>query len=197
MALLRRLSQVEGFEQYLRRSFLGQKQFSLEGLDVLDPDARRGDRARGGGRRARGRDRHGAPRPAQRARPHGRPLVRVDAPRVRGRALVRRARRRPGGRERRREVPPPGLRDARHGERARSRSRSRRTRATSRPSTRSSRAGRAPSRPTARAAQGCTTRRSRSRADPRRRGVPRPGRRCGDAQPAEPRGLLDRAARCT
>ena len=46
-ALLRRLSQVEGFEQYLRRSFLGQKQFSLEGLDVADPDARRGDRARG------------------------------------------------------------------------------------------------------------------------------------------------------
>jgi 2-oxoglutarate dehydrogenase E1 component len=35
--LLRRLSHVEGFEQYLRRSFLGQKQFSLEGLDVLIP----------------------------------------------------------------------------------------------------------------------------------------------------------------
>jgi 2-oxoglutarate dehydrogenase E1 component len=37
IALLRRLTQVEGFEQYLRRSFLGQKQFSLEGLDVLIP----------------------------------------------------------------------------------------------------------------------------------------------------------------
>jgi 2-oxoglutarate dehydrogenase E1 component len=37
VALLRRLSQTEGFEQYLRRSFLGQKQFSLEGLDVLIP----------------------------------------------------------------------------------------------------------------------------------------------------------------
>ncbi len=36
-ALLRRLSQVEGLEQYLRRSFLGQKQFSLEGLDALIP----------------------------------------------------------------------------------------------------------------------------------------------------------------
>ena len=36
-ALLRRLSQVEGLEQYLRKSFLGQKQFSLEGLDVLIP----------------------------------------------------------------------------------------------------------------------------------------------------------------
>ncbi|HEX3291283.1 MAG TPA: 2-oxoglutarate dehydrogenase E1 component [Gaiella sp.] len=37
LRLLRRLTQVEGFEQYLRRSFLGQKQFSLEGLDVLIP----------------------------------------------------------------------------------------------------------------------------------------------------------------
>ena len=37
VALLRRLSQVEGLEQYLRRTFLGQKQFSLEGLDALVP----------------------------------------------------------------------------------------------------------------------------------------------------------------
>jgi 2-oxoglutarate dehydrogenase E1 component len=36
-ALLERLAEVEGFEQYLRRSFLGQKQFSLEGLDALIP----------------------------------------------------------------------------------------------------------------------------------------------------------------
>jgi 2-oxoglutarate dehydrogenase E1 component len=35
--LLQRLSQVEGLEHYLRRSFLGQKQFSLEGLDTLIP----------------------------------------------------------------------------------------------------------------------------------------------------------------
>jgi 2-oxoglutarate dehydrogenase E1 component len=35
--LLARLSQVEGMERYLRRSFLGQKQFSVEGLDVLIP----------------------------------------------------------------------------------------------------------------------------------------------------------------
>ena len=35
--LLRRLAQVEAFETYLRRSFLGQKQFSIEGLDVLVP----------------------------------------------------------------------------------------------------------------------------------------------------------------
>ena len=36
-ALLHRLSEAEGFEQYLRRSFLGQKQFSLEGLEALVP----------------------------------------------------------------------------------------------------------------------------------------------------------------
>ncbi len=36
-ALLTRLSEVEGFEQYLRRAFLGQKQFSIEGLDVMVP----------------------------------------------------------------------------------------------------------------------------------------------------------------
>lgn len=35
--LLFRLTQVEGFERYLRRAFLSQKQFSIEGLDVLVP----------------------------------------------------------------------------------------------------------------------------------------------------------------
>ncbi|HVS85234.1 MAG TPA: hypothetical protein VHD91_06355, partial [Gaiellaceae bacterium] len=35
--LLSRLSQVEGMEHYLRRAFLGQKQFSVEGLDVMIP----------------------------------------------------------------------------------------------------------------------------------------------------------------
>jgi 2-oxoglutarate dehydrogenase E1 component len=36
-ALLVRLAQVEAFETYLRRAFIGQKQFSIEGLDVLVP----------------------------------------------------------------------------------------------------------------------------------------------------------------
>ncbi len=36
-ALLGRLSDVEGFERYLRRAFLGQKQFSIEGLDAMVP----------------------------------------------------------------------------------------------------------------------------------------------------------------
>jgi 2-oxoglutarate dehydrogenase E1 component len=35
--LFARLCEVEGMERYLRRSFLGQKQFSLEGLDVTIP----------------------------------------------------------------------------------------------------------------------------------------------------------------
>jgi 2-oxoglutarate dehydrogenase E1 component len=36
-ALYARLCEVEGMERYLRRAFLGQKQFSLEGLDVTIP----------------------------------------------------------------------------------------------------------------------------------------------------------------
>src|SRR3954462_721757 len=35
--LLARLSEVEGLEHYLRRVFLGQKQFSVEGLDAMIP----------------------------------------------------------------------------------------------------------------------------------------------------------------
>ncbi|MBD0330802.1 MAG: 2-oxoglutarate dehydrogenase E1 component [Thermoleophilia bacterium] len=35
--LLTRLTEVEGLERYLRRAFLGQKQFSIEGLDVMVP----------------------------------------------------------------------------------------------------------------------------------------------------------------
>src|SRR5919108_800793 len=35
--LLARLTEVEGFERFLRRAFLGQKQFSIEGLDVMVP----------------------------------------------------------------------------------------------------------------------------------------------------------------
>jgi 2-oxoglutarate dehydrogenase E1 component len=35
--LLARLAEAEGFEHYLRRAFIGQKQFSAEGLDVIVP----------------------------------------------------------------------------------------------------------------------------------------------------------------
>jgi len=37
LALLTRLTEVEGLETYLRKAFLGQKQFSIEGVDVLVP----------------------------------------------------------------------------------------------------------------------------------------------------------------
>jgi 2-oxoglutarate dehydrogenase E1 component len=36
-ALLRRLSQVEGFERFLHRAFFGQKRFSIEGTDLMVP----------------------------------------------------------------------------------------------------------------------------------------------------------------
>ncbi len=36
-ALFRRLCEVEGMERFLRKRFLGQKQFSLEGIDVMIP----------------------------------------------------------------------------------------------------------------------------------------------------------------
>ncbi len=35
--LLRRLTEVEGLEQFLHRAYLGQKRFSIEGMDVLVP----------------------------------------------------------------------------------------------------------------------------------------------------------------
>ena len=56
--------------------------------------------------RARGRARHGPPRPAQRARPQPRPRLRDDLPRVRGRLLDRGRDHDPAGRHRRRQVPP-------------------------------------------------------------------------------------------
>ncbi|HEV2591509.1 MAG TPA: 2-oxoglutarate dehydrogenase E1 component, partial [Gaiellaceae bacterium] len=37
LALFRRLCETEGMERFLRKRFLGQKQFSLEGLDVMIP----------------------------------------------------------------------------------------------------------------------------------------------------------------
>ncbi len=37
IAVLRRLTRVEAFERFLRKTFIGQKTFSLEGLDVMVP----------------------------------------------------------------------------------------------------------------------------------------------------------------
>ena len=116
--LLRRLTEVEGFERYLRRAFLGQKQFSIEGLDVMVPmlDEALELAGRDGAREVV--HRHGAPRAAQRPRAHGREAVRLDPAGVRGGARARGDRRlRPGGRLGRRQVPPRRRRRAEDGER--------------------------------------------------------------------------------
>ena len=81
-----RLSQVEGFEQYLRASFLGQKQFSLEGLDVLIPmldEAIELAAADGAHEVVIGMAHRGR---LNALVAHGRAPVRVDPARVRGRA---------------------------------------------------------------------------------------------------------------
>jgi hypothetical protein len=104
--LLDRLTQVEGFEQFLHRAYLGQKRFSIEGTDMLVPmiDLAVEETARPAGA---GRDRHGAPGPAQRPRAHPRGVLRGAAPSLRGRRSEGRTQRR---RHRRREVPLRGTR---------------------------------------------------------------------------------------
>ena len=104
--LLRRLTQVDSLERFMHKAYLGQKQFSIEGLDMTIPmldEMIQLVRLPG---RARGRHRHGAPRAAQRPRPHRRARVRDDLPRVRGRLLDRGGDHDPAGRHRRRQVPP-------------------------------------------------------------------------------------------
>ena len=83
----------------------GQEAVLDRGARRARADARRDHR--GGRRRGRARDRarHGPPRPAERARAHGRPPVRGDHRRVRGRAVDRRRHGAARGRHRRREVP--------------------------------------------------------------------------------------------
>ena len=193
-ALLERLTEVEGFERYLRRAFLGQKQFSIEGLDVLVPmlDEAIELAADGGahevviGMAHRGRLNvlaHIVGRPyesilrefegertidARRRRSRGRHRRRQVPPRR------RRAPRRPpageiDGHARAEPEPPRGGRPGRRGPRARR-------------ADRPLDAAPALARPDRRAAD----------PDPRRRGVRRPGRRRRDAQPAAPRRLLDR-----
>ena len=108
-ALLSRLIEVFQFERFLQKAYLGQKMFSIEGLDVDRADARR-DRDPGATERRRGgRDRDGAPRPPRRPRSQPRPLRRVDPRRVRGRQGDREGegdRGDPALGHRRRQVPP-------------------------------------------------------------------------------------------
>ena len=106
-----RLTEVDALERFMHKAYLGQKQFSIEGLDMTVPMLDELIQLAGRPRRARGRDRHGPPRPAQRARPQPRPPVRLDLRRVRGRLDARADHHDPAGRHRRRQVPPrrPGL----------------------------------------------------------------------------------------
>ena len=74
-ALLQRLAQVEAFETYLRRAFIGQKQFSIEGLDVLVPMLDEAVELAAQRRRARGADRHRPSWPPERPDPCRRQVV--------------------------------------------------------------------------------------------------------------------------
>ena len=91
--LLRRLIEVDALERFMHKAYLGQKQFSIEGLDMTVPMLDELIQLSAGAGGARGRDRHGPPRPAQRARAQPRPRLRHDLRRVRGR--LRRSRRSP------------------------------------------------------------------------------------------------------
>ena len=104
--LLGRLIKVDAFERFIHKAYLGPEAVLDRGPRHDRADARRADPALGRARRPRGRRRHGAPRPAQRARPQPRPPVRHDLRRVRGRLDARGRHDDPAGRHRRRQVPP-------------------------------------------------------------------------------------------
>ena len=108
-ALLSRLIEVFHFERFLQKAYLGQKMFSIEGLDAIVPMIDEIATLAQGERRRRGHDRDGAPRPPQRPRPQPRALGRVDHGRVRGREGARAGEGDRGDsplRHRRRQVPP-------------------------------------------------------------------------------------------
>ena len=196
--LLERLSSVEALESYLHKAFLGKKQFSIEGLDALVPMLDEAiELAAGAGAREVVFG-HGPPRPPERARAHDRPSVRVDPGRVRGRADARRRDRRAGGRHRRREVP---LRRVRHLPDAGRQGRDGHALAEPEPPRVREPGDRGPHAGRPDLAQGPRAHarpdRGARRPDPRRRGLPRPGDRGRDAQPAVAAGLLAPAARCT
>ena len=189
--ILERLNAAEAFERFLHTKYLGQKRFSLEGAETPDPDARRAARPRRRRRHRRGRDRHGAPRPPQRARQRRRQVVRADLPRVRGRA-------RPDAHAglRRREVPP----------RRRPASTRRRAGTTVRLTLAANPSHLEAVDPVvegmarAQAATACGDAEHDARAAgarPRRRRVRRPGRRRRDAQPLGARRATTSAAPCT
>ena len=129
--LLDRITEVETFERFLHSTFVGKTRFSIEGLDMMVPDPRRAHRRLGRGRRQARAHRHGASRPAQRARARDAEELRADSRRVQGsdrRPAVPRRPRLDGRREIPRRRPRARARGVGAGSR---RSRCRRTRATS------------------------------------------------------------------
>ena len=157
-----RLSQVEGVRAVPAPLVPRPEAVLARGARRARPDARRDDRARCGGRRARGRDRDGPPRPAQRARPHGRPPYESILREFEGERTLDALVADPEGGSGRRQVPPPGVGHARYGRAGEIDV----TIAAEPEPPRGGRPGRRgldarASRPTARSGAGCTTRPSR------------------------------------
>ena len=105
-ALLKRLTEVDALERFMHKAYLGQKQFSIEGLDMTVPMLDEIDPAVRHARRPGGRDRDGPSRPPERARAQPRAAVRHDLRRVRGVLDARADHDDSPGRHRRRQVPP-------------------------------------------------------------------------------------------
>ena len=70
MRILTKLTDAEIFEQFLHTKYVGAKRFSLEGAESLIPLLELVIEDAGYARRRRDRDRHGPPRPPERARQH-------------------------------------------------------------------------------------------------------------------------------
>ncbi len=199
--ILDRLLRVETFEA-LSPSRVPRREAVLDRGPRRDgADARRDDHARRAGRHRGGRARHGAPRPSQRARARAAAQLLVDHLGVRGPAGRGHPRGAARGRRRRRQVPP--RRTLLAGDR-RGRARGRRGARGAAPHRHLAAAqplaprvreprrerprARAADRPGAQRRAGRHEPRARD-LDPRRRGLPRPGRRGRDAQPAVARRL--------
>ena len=116
-ALLTRLIEVDSLERFMHKAYLGQHQFSIEGIDMTVPMLDELIRLSARRRRRGGRRRDGPPRPPERARPQPRPPLRDDLRRVRRSLDARGGDDDPSGRHRRRQVPPrrPGPLRARVG----------------------------------------------------------------------------------